>query len=208
MKKRIGFCIMMTMAFLASGCSHAQHAAAQRETAMSEKNILIVYLSRTGNTKTVAELIHKKVGGDLVALRLQHPYPENYADMVLQVASENESNFLPSLQTKIEHIEKYDTIFVGFPTWGMQLPPPMKSFLSQYDLSGKTVIPFNTNAGYGIGSSFETVKKLAPKSKIPEGFSVKGGIEKEGILFVMEGQKKTLAETAIVKWLKKINLID
>ncbi|WP_188932167.1 flavodoxin family protein [Puia dinghuensis] len=60
-----------------------------------------------------------------------------------------------------------------FPTWGIQMPPPMKSFLRQYDLSGKTIIPFNTNAGYGVGTGFQTVKDLCPKSKILEGISKK-----------------------------------
>jgi flavodoxin len=101
----------------------------------------------------------------------------------------------------------FDVVFVGFPTWGMQLPPPMKSFLSQYDLSGKTVVPFNTNAGYGIGSTFETVKDLCPKSNILEGFSIKGGIERDGILFVMEGEKERQARDEIKKWLQKIKLI-
>src|SRR5690606_8366177 len=83
--------------------------------------------------------------------------------------------------TVIEDIKQYDLVFLGFPTWGMQLPPPMKSFLNKYDLKDKTVIPFNTNAGYGIGSSFETVKKLCPESTLLEGYSTKGGLERDGI---------------------------
>jgi flavodoxin len=168
---------------------------------------LIVYLSRTNNTKALAEIIHEHVGGKLVALELKNPYPEDYKAIVDQVVKENESGFLPPLKTKIDSIQKYDVVFVGFPTWGMQLPPPMKSFLSQYDLSGKTIVPFNTNAGYGIGSSFDTVKKLCPKSKVVEGFSTKGGVERDGILFVMEGEKKKQAEEEIKRWLKKLNLI-
>ena len=93
-------------------------------------------------------------------------------------------------------------------TWGMKLPPPMKSFLNQYDLSGKTVIPFNTNGGYGIGSSFEQVKALCPDSEILEGFSIKGGIERDGILFVMEGEKRKEAEYKVQEWLKKIKMIN
>ncbi len=58
-----------------------------------------------------------------------------------QVVRENETGYL--------RIEKYDVLVIGFPTWDMQMPPPMKSFLHEYDLSGKTVIPFNTNTGYG-----------------------------------------------------------
>jgi flavodoxin len=175
---------------------------------MKAKNILIIYLSRTQNTKAVAEIIHQKVGGDIVALELQNPYPENYQQIVAQVAKENETGFRPPLKTKIDSIGKYDTIYVGFPTWGMQLPPPVKSFLKEYDLSGKTIIPFNTNAGYGIGSSFNTVKELCPDSSIAEGFSIRGGIERDGVLFVMEGEKKIEAEKKITQWLIKIGAID
>ena len=77
------------------------------------------------------------------------------------------------MKTKIDSIEKYDTVFVGFPTWDMKMPPPMKAFLHQYNLKGKIVVPFNTNAGYGVGSGFETVKELCPDSKVLEGNSPK-----------------------------------
>src|SRR3546814_6515853 len=85
----------------------------------------------------------------MVALELVTPYPEHYQTTVDQVADENATGYLPPLKTKIDNMETYDVVFVGFTTWGMQLPPPMKSFLNDYDLSGKTVVPFNTNAGYG-----------------------------------------------------------
>lgn len=176
--------------------------------AVNPDKVLIVYLSRTKNTKTVAEMIHQEVGGTLVELELENPYPENYRAIVDQVARENETGFLPPLQTKIENMDDYEVVFVGFPTWGMQLPPPMKSFLNEYDLSGKTVIPFNTNAGYGIGSSFETVKDLCPKSKVLDGFSTKGGVERDGMLFVMEGEKETEVKLEIKKWLKKIQMLQ
>ncbi|REC52996.1 flavodoxin [Chryseobacterium piscium] len=179
---------------------------AQKTEAIKDKKVLIVYLSRTKNTKAVAEIIQKNVGGDLIELELQNPYPENYKATVDQVAKENETGFLPLLKTKINNIEKYDVVFVGFPTWGMKLPPPMKSFLKQYNLKGKIIIPFNTNAGYGVGSSFDTVKELSPESKVLEGFSVKGGKEKDGILFVIEGDKKVEVEKQIKEWLTRIGL--
>lgn len=173
----------------------------------SANKILIVYLSRTGNTKAIAEIIQENVGGKLVALELQSPYPENYKAIVEQVAKENETGFIPPLKTKIDSIGEYDVVFVGFPTWGMQLPPPIKSFLKQYNLRSKKIIPFNTNAGYGIGSSFHTVKELCPNSTVLGGFSIKGGIERDGILFVMEGQKEKEARDAVKKWLQKINVV-
>ncbi|MEN2399409.1 flavodoxin [Flavobacterium sp. MC2016-06] len=202
------FLFLLTTIFcLFSGCNHAQETS-QKEEKSSNKNILIVYLSRTKNTKAVASIIHKNVGGTLVELELENPYPEDYKTIVAQVAKENETGFLPPLKTKIDAVEKFDIVFVGFPTWGMQLPPPMKSFLKQYNLEGKTIIPFNTNAGYGIGSSFENVKELCPKSKVVEGFSVKGGIERDGILFVMEGDKEKQVEIAVKKWLKTIGFMN
>lgn len=83
----------------------------------------------------------------------------------------------------------------------------MKSFLHQYDLRGKTIIPFNTNAGYGVGSSFQTVKRLCPNSKILEGFSITGGVERDGVYFVMKGEKEKQAEAEVTKWLQRIGLL-
>ncbi len=171
------------------------------------KKVLIVYLSRTNNTKAIAEIIQKNVGGRLVALELKTPYPENYKAIVDQVVEENATGFLPPLKTKIDSIEKYDVIFLGFPTWGMQLPPPVKSFLKQYDLSGKKIVPFNTNAGYGTGSSFDTVKEMCPNSTVLDGYSTKGGVERDGIFFVIQGEKEKQAELEVKNWLKKLNLV-
>ncbi|MBB2147472.1 flavodoxin [Pedobacter gandavensis] len=197
---------LSTVLLLLSSCLKAQESVPEKTELLKDKKVLIVYLSRTKNTKALAELIHQKVAGDLVSLELVTPYPEHYQTTVDQVANENATGILPPLKTKIDSIEKYDVVFLGFPTWGMQLPPPMKSFLNQYDLGGKTVIPFNTNAGYGIGSSFETVKQLCPNSKILEGFSTKGGKERDGILFVMEGNKEKQVQAELQSWLKKIGL--
>lgn len=198
--RRAIVCCLIIGLSISSGCSKAQ--------SMSSKKILIVYLSRTKNTKAIAQIIHKNIGGSLVALELQTPYPENYQATVNQVSNENATGFLPPLRTKIDSIETYDVVFVGFPTWGMQLPPPMKSFLHQYDLSGKKIIPFNTNGGYGIGSSFQTVKELCPKSEVLDGFSIKGGSERDGILLAITGNKETEAEAEVKKWLQKIKLVQ
>ncbi|MBC6491815.1 flavodoxin [Flavihumibacter stibioxidans] len=200
--------IFVGVLILASACASCQskRAATKTKSVLDPDKVLIVYLSRTNNTKAIAEIIHENVGGTLVALELVNPYPGDYKKIVQQVVEENETGFLPPLKTKIENFDRYKVVFIGFPTWGMQLPPPMKSFLRQYDLGGKTVVPFNTNAGYGIGSSFDTVKELCPGSKILEGFSIKGGVERDGILFVMEGEKERQARDGVRKWLQKIKM--
>ena len=197
--------ILLAAFLLTSSCSSSQVKERTTSTPNSSR-VLIVYLSRTKNTKAVAEMIHQRVGGTLVSLELEKPYPENYQTIVKQVADEAEKGYLPPLKTTIDNIQNYDVVFVGFPTWGMQLPPPIKSFLKQYDLKGKTIVPFNTNAGYGIGNSFETVKALCPNSKILEGFSTKGGVERDGIYYVMEGEKLKQTQDEVTKWLQKLNL--
>lgn len=181
--------------------------AIEAQKMVPDKKILIVYLSRTNNTKAIAEIIHQNVGGTLMAIELETPYPQDYKATVDKVTNELKTGFLPSLKTKIAEMKQYDVIFVGFPTWSMQLPPPMQSFLKQYDLRGKIIIPFNTNAGYGTGNSFETVKKLCPESSVLKGFSIEGGVEKEGVLLVIKDQQKKRAMSLIDNWLKEIKFL-
>lgn len=214
MKTNMLHCFILSIFLFSSSCSRAVESSHIKEEPPSEnpdsledKKILIVYLSRTKNTKALAAIIQRKTGGDLVEIELEKPYPEHYQTMVDQVAEENRTGYLPPLKTKVQNMESYDIIFIGFPTWGMQLPPPLKSFLSEHNLTGKTIIPFNTNAGYGIGTSFETVKKLAPNSKILDGYSTQGAKERDGILFVMEGTKEKQVDKDIELWLNKIGLL-
>ena len=199
----------MAFSFLISSCSPSgtKNSYAQVDSNLDSNKILIVYLSRTNNTKKIAEIIQKNAGGRLVALELEKPYPENYQATVQQVVKENETGYLPPLKTKIDSIQNYEIVFVGFPTWGMKLPPPMKSFLMQYDLGGKTIVPFNTNDGYGIGSCFDTVKELCRKSKILDGFSIKGGTESDGQARLTKVENVIDAETKIKKWLREIKVV-
>ncbi len=171
--------------------------------------VLIVYLSRTNNTKAVATFIHERMGGTLVPLELSTPYPRDYDATVRQVARENETGHLPPLTTRIDRFDQYGIVFLGFPTWGMRLPPPVKSFLHTHDLAGKSVIPFNTNAGYGVGSSFQTVKELCPHSTVLEGYTTRGGVERDGELLAIRGAR---AETVqrdvddVDDWLTKVGV--
>jgi flavodoxin len=172
----------------------------------SSENTLIVYLSRTGNTGAVAQMIQEEVGGMLIVIEPENPYPEDYQAIVSQVDRENETDYLPPLATTIDNIEQYDTVFIGAPTWDMQLPPPMKSFLNVYKLSGKTIVPFNTNGGFGVGSSFDDIKERCNDCKVLEGFSVEGGRERDGILFVMEGDNEVQVRNKIKEWLMRLSI--
>ena len=208
MKRIAAFLLTISVVLcLASGSSRAQKLSAYSLQVPTQRNTLIVYLSRTNNTKAIAEIIHQEVGGTLVALELEAPYPADYRTTVLQVVHENETGYLPPLKTKIDRIEQYDFVFLGFPTCGMQLPPPVKSFLHQYHLKGKTVIPFNTNGGYGVGGSFDTVKELCPQSTILQGFTTRGGSEIDGHNLVIKDSRKEEVRKEVDMWLRTIGML-
>jgi|KBSMisStandDraft_5_1062788.scaffolds.fasta_scaffold00119_29 flavodoxin len=206
----LSLAMSLAMSFLMSNHTHAQQSPgnvpSDANNNLGVKKVLIVYLSRTKNTKAVAEIIQQQTGGKLVPLELATPYPENYRQTVDQVVHENETGYLPPLKTTIDSIGQYNIVFIGFPTWDMKMPPPMKSFLHKYDLGGKIVVPFNTNAGYGVGSGFQTVKQMCPNSLVLEGYSTKGGIEKDGVLFVIEGEKDKQVRDEVKSWLRRINI--
>jgi flavodoxin len=200
------FTLLLIALFGLISCSTKAQDQGVASAEIDSESILIVYLSRTDNTQAVAEIIHEELGGDMVELQLETPYPENYDEIVAQVDRDNEEGYLPPLETEIKDINKYETIFVGFPTWDMQLPPPMKSFLNEYDLSGKTVIPFNTNGGYGLGSSIRQVEEFCPDSNILESYSTRGGLERDGIYLDIKGDRRDEVHAEVVDWLQRIGI--
>lgn len=203
MRKLYTVLITLCILFLNVSCSHSQN---KRQDAM-EKNvrILIVYLTRTGNTKAVAEMIQTKMGGDLVPLEVLKPYPADYQKHVDLVAQENKKGYLPPLQSKID-ISGYDMIFIGFPTWDMQVPPPVKTFLNENNWAGKIIAPFNINAGYGLGSSEKEFIDYCSQGTLTDFFSVEGGYERNRILYVMEGEKAKEVSLLLEAWLNKIRV--
>ncbi|MBN9616306.1 MAG: flavodoxin [Acidobacteriales bacterium 59-55] len=207
--RRINVLLMIAFVVicLLSGVAAAQQGPKKDQALKAEKKILIVYLSRTNNTKAIADIIHKKVGGKLVSLELQTPYPADYHTTVQQVVRENETGYLPPLKTVIDKPDQYDAIFVGFPTWDMKLPPPMKSFLHQYSFRGKTIIPFNSNGGYGPGNTFQTVRELCPQSTVLQGFSTRGGLERDGQLLAIKDARAEEVRTEVNKWLRTIGML-
>src|SRR5699024_5158719 len=82
--------------------------------------------------------------------------------------------------------------------------PPMKSFLSGYDLGGKTVIPFNTNGGYGLGSSLRQIQSLCPDSNILDAFATRGGLERDGIYHAIKGDRREEVRSEVKSWLRNI----
>ncbi|WP_346773847.1 flavodoxin [Enterococcus sp. ZJ1622] len=163
---------------------------------------LIIYYSRTGNTEAVAELIQEKIDGELVQIETKEPRPADYRIEVEQNAQEQEKGSLPILKTSIPDFDRYERVFIRSPTWNMALPQAVITFLDSYDFSGKTVLPFNTHAGYGAGSTFRQIKARAEGANVLEGYTVKGGEETNGLLLAIQGKYKEKVSKEIDTWLE------
>ena len=112
-----------------------------------------------------------------------------------------------AFKTVIHGPNQYNVVFVGFPTWDMKLPPPMKSFLHQYSFPGKTIVPFNTNGGYGPETTFQTVRELCPQSTVLQGFSTRGGSDRNGQLLAIKDGRAEKVCKEVENWLRTIEML-
>lgn len=158
------------------------------------RQVLIVYFTWSGNTRKVASLIQKKIGGTIFEIQPEASYPKSYTETVEQAKKEIQAGYKPPLKAEIENIESYDTIFIGSPNWWGTIAPPVATFLSKYDLSGKTIVPFCTHGGGGMGRMIQDIIKLCPHSTILSGFEI-------------YGSSVGNAEVKISEWLNKRGII-
>ncbi len=121
-----------------------------------------------GNMQFMAEAIQQSVGGDLFRIETEEDYPLDHDPLVDQAADEQSANARPALSSKIENLEQYETIFVGYPNWWGDMPQPMYTFFEEYDFSGKTIIPFNSHVGSGFSGTVQTIAKLQPNAAVSE----------------------------------------
>ena len=144
------------------------------ESDLEAGNVLIVYFSQTGNTETVANIIHDNVGGDIVKLETTEAYPSDYDEFVDYAQQEQQEDARPELSTVIENIEQYDTIFLGYPNWWGDMPMAIYTFLDTYDLSGKTIAPFITHGGSGLSGTPENIQEEELNASVTEGLAIDG----------------------------------
>ena len=137
--------------------------------------VLIAYYSRTGTTREVAERIQQSVGGDLFELKTVHRYPQAYRATTRQARSEQERNFRPQLTADVANIDSYDLVFVGYPNWWGTLPMALFTFLERHRLAGKTIVPFCTHEGSGLGRGVADIKAMCPNATLLEGLALRGG---------------------------------
>jgi flavodoxin len=126
----------------------------------------------------VAGLIKRSLNTDLFEIRPASAYPDDYLATVEQARQERDRGFEPALAEKVAGFASYDTLYLGFPIWGETAPPILRSFLAAHDTSGKTLIPFVTHGGYGLGNSREVLVLHAPSARIEPEFSMEADQER------------------------------
>ncbi|UVC17787.1 flavodoxin [Mesorhizobium onobrychidis] len=148
--------------------------------------ILVAFFSRSGNTRVIAGQISRTLGADIFEIVPAQPYPADYFATVDQAQQERERGYAPPLQATVAAMDTYETVYLGFPIWGMTAPPPVRSFLAEHDLSGTTLVLFVTHGGFGLGDSLAVVSRHAPQARLVEGFVMQAPQERQTVERVME----------------------
>ena len=177
----------------------------ENKTAKEENKILIVYFSKTGenynvgtvnvgNTAMVASYIKEYLECDSFEIVPVKKYPDKYSEATDLAKQEQKDNARPEIKNKLENLDEYDTIFIGYPIWWGDLPMIVYTFIEEYDLSGKTIIPFNTHEGSDDAGTYNTLKNRLKDSNVnTKGLSLKGTVARTD-----EGKQAT------IKWLKDL----
>lgn len=149
----------------------AEETGESQET--DESQLLVVYFSATGNTKLLAEKIAKVADAELCEIVPEIPYTSedlNYNANNSRANQEFNDDARPAIEPLTIDFDQYDTILLGYPIWWGQCPTPVWTFLDEYDLSDKTIMPFCTSGSSGISGSISKIRQLSPNSTVTEGF--------------------------------------
>lgn len=147
---------------------------------------------RVGSTEKMAKIIQEYVGGDIFKIETEISYPTEHDALVEFADDQRQREEKPKLKTHIENFGNYDTVFIGYPIWWYSLPMPLLSFLDEYDLSGKNVIPFSTHGGSRFSGTVELISQLEPDADVSRnGLTIsRGRVER--------------ADSNIIQWLKEL----
>lgn len=131
---------------------------------------LIIYFSLSNNTKQAAEKVQTITDADIYRLEAKNPYPEGYSKYSKVGMKEFEDDIHPEIKTEIADFDKYDTIYLGYPTWGGKIPMIFHTLFEEYDFTGKKIVPFTTTGGSSAEESLPSVKALAKGSVVTDNF--------------------------------------
>src|SRR5574344_34356 len=183
---KLSIVIVLCAALLLSCTGRAQNQELSKSNNMDKNGkTLVVFFSHTGenynvgnikvgNTKRVADAISTLTGADQFEIVADKDYNMSYNDLINLATKEAKNKEFPTYKGKIDNISQYDTIYVGGPVWWGTYPRVMFTFFRDYDLNGKTLIPFTTHEGSGLGNADSDLRKVYPKANILSGFSIYG----------------------------------
>lgn len=122
-----------------------------------------------GNTEYVARIIAEATHGDLFAIETTKSYPDGHDALIAEAKREAEAGERPVLATRIERLDDYDIIFVGYPNWWYDMPMPIYTFFETYDFKVKTIIPFCTHGGSRFSQSVQTITDMEKGARVVQG---------------------------------------
>jgi flavodoxin len=174
---------------------------------LNEKKCLIAYYSRKGqniasgrivnlpigNTEAAAQMIRQLTEGNVFRIDTVNTYPVDYTETTEAAQKEKRENARPEISGQVDHMDAYHVIFLGYPNWWGTMPMAVCTFLEAYDFSGKTIIPFCTHEGSGLGHSEKDIAKLCPKAALLKGLAI-------------HGSRVHAAKQEIADWLNKIEV--
>ncbi len=147
----------------------------------------------TGNTGLVAAMIADELDADLFSIQTQERYPDTYDETIAQGQQEQQEAARPALRSQVEDMASYDVVFLGYPNWWGDMPMAVYSFLDEYDLSGKQIIPFVTSGGSGFSNTVAAIAQLEPQAQIIEGLA-------------LSDSEAPQAQTRVQEWLGTLEL--
>ena len=160
---------------------------------------LITYFGTYGTTKKFAEGISELTGGDLFEIEPVKHYdtnPENYEELANYAKKERDNDERPAIKT-LPNARDYDYIFIGYPMWWYTYPQIIRTFIESVDLSGKTIIPFNTHEGSGDGGTYKELQEALPNSKVLIGLPIRGQNLKD---YDQKGNIKEWLDSLKIDW--------
>lgn len=128
-----------------------------------------------GNTEVAANIIKELTDADLFKIEQAKPYASDYNECIAQAQTDQRRNARPELKNFPETLDEYDVIYLGYPNYWSTMPMAVFTFLEHFNFSGKTIKPFCTHEGSGLGSSLNDIKKLCPTAKVEKGLAIHGG---------------------------------
>lgn len=185
--------ILTTFLFLVAMAALGQNKTLVAFFSRAGENYAVGYIEK-GNTQIIAEMIADKTGGKLFHIVPVTPYPVGYSECVDIAKAELNANARPAIQGDAP-VEQYDTIFIGYPNWWGDLPMPVYTFLEKHKWQGKTVIPFCTHEGSGLGGTTLKLKNACIGANVLQGIAIQG---------VTAQQEPAEARKSVEKWLQKV----